>query len=133
MNHAAAHKREKQTLGIAAFDDRVADYESRLVLSSRSREVWRGVRSGFRFRKRLSVSVQSQRGPLDDGVDALRCEFPEATHQKPDLTPWRILLDGETDCEPFLPWKWASEHPDSIRQYRVRERNDRAERKRAKR
>ncbi len=35
----------------------------------------RGVRSGFRFRKRHSVSVQSQRGPLDEDVDALRCRF----------------------------------------------------------
>ena len=57
-----------------------------------------------------------------------------------DLDVWRYvkdvldqLLAGMTDYEPLLPWNWAAAHPDAIRQYRVTERHDRAEKKRAKR
>jgi hypothetical protein len=32
-----------------------------------------------------------------------------------------------------LPWNWAAENPDAIREYRVEERKDRAERKQTKR
>jgi len=31
--------------------------------------------------------------------------------------------------EPLLPWNWAAEHPEAIRNYRIEERRDRAERK----
>ena len=57
-----------------------------------------------------------------------------------DLDIWRYvkdvldqLLAGVTDYEPLLPWNWAANHPDAIRQYRVIERKERAERKQAKR
>ena len=57
-----------------------------------------------------------------------------------DLDIWRYvkdvldqLLAGATDYEPFLPWHWAAKHPEAIRQYRVEERKDRADRKREKR
>ncbi len=57
-----------------------------------------------------------------------------------DLSVWHYLNDvltrllaGETNYEPFLPWNWAAEHPEAIRQYRITERHDRAERKQAQR
>ncbi len=57
-----------------------------------------------------------------------------------DLDVWRYvkdvfdqLLAGVTDYEPLLPWNWAAKHPEAIRQYRVKERKDRTERKREKR
>ncbi len=57
-----------------------------------------------------------------------------------DLSVWHYLHDvltrllaGETNYEPFLPWNWAAEHPEPIRQYRITERQDRAERKQARR
>ncbi|MFT5303452.1 MAG: hypothetical protein ACI814_004271 [Mariniblastus sp.] len=43
------------------------------------------------------------------------------------------LLIGETNYEPLLPWNWAAEHPESIREYRQKERSDREIRKREKR
>ena len=53
-----------------------------------------------------------------------------------DLDVWRYvqdvlvqLLSGISDYTPLLPWNWASTHPESIRQYRIEERTDRAERK----
>ncbi len=57
-----------------------------------------------------------------------------------DLDVWQYLKDifdqllsGVTDYEPLLPWNRAASHPDAIRQYRVRERRDRNERKKFKR
>ncbi len=57
-----------------------------------------------------------------------------------DLDVWHYLadiirkvLDGCTDDEPFLPWNWAAEHPQHIRQYRIRERKERMERTRSRR
>lgn len=57
-----------------------------------------------------------------------------------DLSVWHYtkdvldqLLAGETNYEPLLPWNWAATHPESIRQYRVNERCERADRKRTKR
>ena len=57
-----------------------------------------------------------------------------------DLDIWRYvkdvldqLLAGVTDYEPLLPWIWAANHPDAIRQYRVAERKERTDQKRAKR
>jgi len=57
-----------------------------------------------------------------------------------DLDVWRYvkdildqLLSGVTDYEPLLPWNWAKQHPQAIRQYRIEERKLRAEAKRAKR
>jgi adenylate cyclase len=43
------------------------------------------------------------------------------------------LLAGSTDYESLLPWNWAAEHPEAIRQYRVEERRDRATRKQFRR
>ena len=43
------------------------------------------------------------------------------------------LLAGCADCEPLLPWNWAQQHPEAIRQYRVKERKDRATRQRVHR
>ncbi len=43
------------------------------------------------------------------------------------------LLSGVTDYEPLLPWNWATDHPEAIRQYRVRERRERTDRKKVKR
>jgi hypothetical protein len=43
------------------------------------------------------------------------------------------LLAGETDYEPMLPWNWANEHPENIRQYRQSERRDRSDRKQSRR
>jgi hypothetical protein len=43
------------------------------------------------------------------------------------------LLAGETDYGPMLPWNWASEHPENIRQYRQSERRDRSDRKQSRR
>lgn len=40
------------------------------------------------------------------------------------------LLNGETDYEPMLPWNWAKQHPEAIRQYRVEERSQINDRKR---
>jgi len=39
------------------------------------------------------------------------------------------LLSGVTNYEPLLPWNWAADHPDAIRDYRVEERKQRAARK----
>jgi len=57
-----------------------------------------------------------------------------------DLDVWQYakdvldqLLAGVTDYEPLLPWNWAASHPDAIRQYRIIERRDRAQRTRLKR
>jgi transposase len=57
-----------------------------------------------------------------------------------DLSVWdylhdvlKRLLSGETDNEPLLPWNWAQQHPEAIREYRIDERQQRAERKRAQR
>ena len=53
-----------------------------------------------------------------------------------DLSVWHYIRDvlnrllaGESDYEPLLPWNWAAEHPEAIRNYRIEERRDRAERK----
>lgn len=53
-----------------------------------------------------------------------------------DLDVWRYindvldqLLSGVTDYAPLLPWNWAQSHPDAVREYRVEERKERAERK----
>ena len=43
------------------------------------------------------------------------------------------LLAGSTDYEPLLPWNWAASHPEAIRKYRVEERRDRFDRRKAKR
>ena len=43
------------------------------------------------------------------------------------------LLAGSTDYEALLPWNWAAQHPEAIRQYRVAERRDRQNRQQAKR
>ena len=57
-----------------------------------------------------------------------------------DLDVWayvddvlKRLLDGETNYEPLLPWNWAKEHPESIRQYRQQERRERDVRKQTNR
>ncbi len=57
-----------------------------------------------------------------------------------DLDVWRYvkdvleqLLSGSTDYTALLPWNWGAAHPESIRQYRIEERTDRAERKSQKR
>ena len=54
-----------------------------------------------------------------------------------DLDVWQYIKDvldqllaGSTDYEGLLPWNWAAAHPEAIRQYRVRERDERAERTR---
>lgn len=39
------------------------------------------------------------------------------------------LLAGETDYEKLLPDRWKLDHPDAVRNYRVEERRDKAERK----
>ena len=53
-----------------------------------------------------------------------------------DLDVWRYvnnvleqLLSGVTDYAPLLPWNWAQAQPDAVRQYRIEERKERAERK----
>ena len=43
------------------------------------------------------------------------------------------LLSGVTEYEPLLPWNWRKTHPDAIRQYRIEERTQRNDAKRAKR
>jgi transposase len=43
------------------------------------------------------------------------------------------LLAGSTDYESLLPHNWRNAHPDCIRQYRVEERRDRADRKQRRR
>ena len=43
------------------------------------------------------------------------------------------LLSGVTEYEPLLPWNWRKTHPDAIRQYRIEERTQRTDAKRAKR
>ena len=57
-----------------------------------------------------------------------------------DLDAWAYLNDvldqllaGSTDYESLRPDAWARVHPDSIRQYRVQERRDRADRKQRRR
>ncbi len=57
-----------------------------------------------------------------------------------DLDVWayvddvlKRLLAGQTDYASLLPWNWALEHPDSIRQYRKDERRDKKARQRKKR
>ncbi len=57
-----------------------------------------------------------------------------------DLNIWHYtqdvlnqLLSGETNYEPLLPWNWAAQHPEAIREYRIKERRDRADRKQTKR
>lgn len=56
-----------------------------------------------------------------------------------DLEVWaylddvlRRLLAGDTDYRSLRPDVWAREHPDTIRQYRVQERRDKADRKRVR-
>jgi transposase len=53
-----------------------------------------------------------------------------------DLDVWayvndvlKRLLGGETDYAPLLPWNWAKDHPESIREYRQEERRERDIRK----
>ena len=43
------------------------------------------------------------------------------------------LLAGSTDYDSLLPHVWRAHHPESIRQYRVEERRDRADRKQRRR
>jgi len=43
------------------------------------------------------------------------------------------LLAGITDYQPLLPWNWAADHPEAIRQYRVAERRTRTEQTRSRR
>ena len=43
------------------------------------------------------------------------------------------LLAGCTDYEHLLPWNWAADHPNAIRQYRTEERQDRNDRRDARR
>ena len=43
------------------------------------------------------------------------------------------LLSGSTDYEPLLPWNWGATHPESIREYRAKERRERTNRKQARR
>ncbi len=43
------------------------------------------------------------------------------------------LLAGVTDYEPLLPWNWAKQNPQAIRQYRVRQRQQRTDRKKTNR
>ena len=43
------------------------------------------------------------------------------------------LLAGVTDYQPLLPWNWAADHPEAIRQYRVTERRTRTDRTRSRR
>lgn len=57
-----------------------------------------------------------------------------------DLDVWAYLKDvldrllaGETDYEPLRCDNWRESHPESIRQYRARERRDKADRKQARR
>ena len=57
-----------------------------------------------------------------------------------DLDVWQYIKDvldqllaGVTEYEPLLPWNWAADHPEAIRQYRVAERKQRAARKRVTR
>ena len=57
-----------------------------------------------------------------------------------DLSVWHYtkdvldqLLSGVTDYEPLLPWNWAALHPEAIREYRIKERRQRADRKQTKR
>jgi transposase len=53
-----------------------------------------------------------------------------------DLDVWAYLKDvldrllaGETEYEQLLPDRWKVDHPESVRQYRVEERRDKADRK----
>jgi transposase len=53
-----------------------------------------------------------------------------------DLDVWVYLKDvldqllaGETDYEKLLPDRWKLDHPEAVRQYRVEERRDKADRK----
>ena len=53
-----------------------------------------------------------------------------------DLDVWTYLKDvldrllaGETDYEKLLPDRWKLDHPEAVRQYRVEERRDKADRK----
>jgi transposase len=57
-----------------------------------------------------------------------------------DLSVWHYVKDvldrvlsGETDYEPLLPWNWATQHPEAIRTYRIKERRDRDDRKQSRR
>src|SRR5690606_21264063 len=57
-----------------------------------------------------------------------------------DLSVWHYindvlkrLLAGQTDYEPLLPWNWGKEHPEAIREYRIKERHDRFDRKQIRR
>jgi transposase len=57
-----------------------------------------------------------------------------------DLDVWAYIKDvldrllaGETDYAALRPDAWAAAHPEAIRQYRVTERRDRAERKKSRR
>mgnify|MGYP003564626886 CR=1 FL=1 len=43
------------------------------------------------------------------------------------------LLAGETDYSKLAPDAWKASHPEAIREYRVEERRDRADRKQARR
>ena len=43
------------------------------------------------------------------------------------------LLDGLADYESLLPWNWAASHPESIRHYRIEERQTRRARQQTKR
>lgn len=57
-----------------------------------------------------------------------------------DLDVWAYLndvltrlLSGETDYAPLRPDIWRAAHPEAVRQYRVQERRDKADRKQARR
>jgi hypothetical protein len=57
-----------------------------------------------------------------------------------DLDVWEYIKDvldqllaGSTDYHPLLPWNWAAEHPEAIRQYRINERRHQRRRQQDKR
>lgn len=79
-------------------------------------------------------------GSLDGGERNAGFMTLVSSAHRNDLDVWayvddilKRLLAGNTNYEPMLPWNWAAEHPESIRQFRQEERRKREVSKKEKR
>jgi hypothetical protein len=92
--------------------------------------------------KLLSKVLASARANEDAVDDALRSAMLMSivsSARRHDLDVWVYLNDvleqilaGRTDYHGLLPDVWKLEHPEAVRQYRVEEREEKADRQRAR-
>ena len=75
-------------------------------------------------------------GNVEAGERSARLMSIVSSAKRHDLDVWAYLKDildrllaGQTEYESLLPNKWKDSHPEAIREYRVEERRDKADRK----